>query len=254
MSPMSRTRGAVAVAGLSAALAHLLPVAVSLRPVRMSVLPALAGIGTPGHVALTFDDGPHPGSTPAYLRLLDQHRVRATFFVLGSKLAAHPGLGRDITAAGHEIALHGWTHRCLLRQGPAATYRDLARGGETITEVTGQRPRWFRAPYGVFTGASLGVAALLGLRPVLWTSWGVDWTSRATGSSVLAAVTRQLVGGGTVLLHDGDASAAPGAWRATVAALPGVLDLCRRRGLSVGPLCEHAVGATAPRRRPSRTP
>ncbi len=78
---------------------------------------------------------------------------------------------------------------------------------------------------------------------MLWTCWGYDWTQRATPGSVATTVLRSLTGGGTVLLHDSDVAAAPGSWRATLGALPWVLDQCRARGLAVGPLCEHGEPA-----------
>ena len=96
-----------------------------------------------------------------------------------------------------------------------------------------------RAPYGVFTGPALLAASRLGLEPVLWTCWGRDWTRRATPASVASTVIRGLSGGGTILLHDSDVAAAPGSWRATVGALPWVLDHCRAHGLAVGPLVDH---------------
>jgi peptidoglycan/xylan/chitin deacetylase (PgdA/CDA1 family) len=232
-----RLSTALALAGL----AHAAPSAAFLPGLRRRLLPGLAGIGAPGHVALTFDDGPDPRSTPLFLRTLNEHDVRATFFLLGSQVARSPGVARDIVAAGHEVALHGWNHRCLILRG-CSTYRSMARARDLITQVTGQQPRWFRAPYGVFSTASLLAARRLGLTPVLWTCWGFDWTARATGHSVFTTVTRDLQGGGTILLHDADIAASPEAWRSTLAALPLVLDECDRRGLHVGPLGDHIVG------------
>ena len=79
----------------------------------------------------------------------------------------------------------------------------------------------------------------LGLTPVLWTSWGEDWRAGATPAVVHDAVDRDLRGGGTVLLHDSDCTSATGSWRTTLAALPGILDTCQERGLTVGPLRDH---------------
>ena len=232
-----RLTTALAMAGL----VHAAPSAAFLPGLRRRLLPSLAGVGAPGHVALTFDDGPAPRSTPLFLRALNEHDVRATFFLLGSQVARSPGVARDIVAAGHEVALHGWNHRSLMLRG-WSTYSSMARACDLITRITGQRPRWFRAPYGVFSTASLLAARRLGLTPVLWTCWGFDWTARATGQSVFTTVTRDLQGGGTILLHDADIAASPEAWRSTLAALPLLLDECDRRGLRVGPLGDHAVG------------
>ncbi|WP_328610704.1 polysaccharide deacetylase family protein [Amycolatopsis sp. NBC_00345] len=227
------------MAAVAALAAYAGPAVLFLSPVRAAVAPGLAGLGDPGHVALTFDDGPHPRSTPHFLRLLADSGTRATFFVLGRELARTPDLGREIVAGGHEIAVHGWDHRCFLRRSPSALYDDLARTVELVTRITGARPRWLRAPYGAFTTASLFAARRLDLRPVLWTAWGFDWTSRATPFSVAATVHKGLRGGGTILLHDSDIAAAVGSWRSALGALPAILAGCRDRGLAVGPLCEH---------------
>ncbi|MFV2119021.1 polysaccharide deacetylase family protein, partial [Streptomyces sp. Act-28] len=81
-----------------------------------------------------------------------------------------------------------------------------------------------------------------GLRPVLWSAWGRDWTADASPVSVRAEVARGLRGGATVLLHDSDALCAPGSWRAALGALPGLVADCRARGLVVGRLADHGVG------------
>lgn len=235
-----RTAGAVGAGGLLAlGAAHVVPGALWLRRVRLRCWPALSGVGRPDHVALTFDDGPDPASTPRFLDLLAARGVRATFFLLGQMLTRAPGLGADIAAAGHELAVHGWAHRNLLLSGPRATRVDLARARDAVGEVTGQAPRLVRPPYGVITGGALLAAARLGLTPVLWTAWGRDWTAGATPQTVLATVLRDLRGGGTVLLHDSDCTSAPGSWRSALGALPGLLDACAEHGWRVGPLRDH---------------
>ena len=76
---------------------------------------------------------------------------------------------------------------------------------------------------------------------MLWTVWGRDWTAAATARSVVDTVEAGLRGGATVLFHDADHAAAPGAWRATVAALPQIADLVAARGLVLGPLRDHGL-------------
>jgi peptidoglycan/xylan/chitin deacetylase (PgdA/CDA1 family) len=232
---------AAALGATAVGAAHAAPALSALAPLRRRYLPGLAGIGDQGHVALTFDDGPDARSTPAFLAALDEQRVTATFFLLGRMLAQAPGLGRELVAAGHEIALHGWGHRCLVARGPRGTREDLARGYDLIGELTGAPPRWYRPPYGVLTTAAVSTAGRLGLTPVLWTAWGMDWTARATPASVLATVRRDLAGGGTVLLHDSDCTSAPGSWRATLGSLAPLIEGIRAAGLSVGPLRDHGL-------------
>jgi peptidoglycan/xylan/chitin deacetylase (PgdA/CDA1 family) len=230
------------LAGAAVALAaHALPAVTASRPIRQRIAPRLSGTGDPTRVALTIDDGPHPVATPRFLDVLDRHRVHATFFLLGQELVRHPQLGKEIVAAGHEIAVHGWEHRMLTLRGPRATRDDITRAREYIAEVTGVVPRWYRPPYGVLSTAAALTARRLGLTPVLWTSWGRDWETRATPDFVYETVTKDLRGGGTVLLHDSDCTSAPGSWAATLGALPRVLAECDHRGLKVGPLRSHQV-------------
>ncbi|MEV6310654.1 polysaccharide deacetylase family protein [Streptomyces sp. NPDC051840] len=234
---------AVAACALGAVAAwHIGPAATWLPPVRRALAPSLDGRGRADHVALTFDDGPDPASTPHFLRLLDAHGVRATFFLVGTSLTRHPELGRTLVAAGHEVAVHGWHHSRPWSPHPSRDLREVTRTAEAVRRVCGTDPQWYRPPYGILTGGRLAAARRAGLRPVLWSAWGHDWTGDADARSVGASVLKDLRAGATVLLHDADNWSAPGAWRATLEALPGLLAACRERGLSVGPLAEHGVG------------
>jgi peptidoglycan/xylan/chitin deacetylase (PgdA/CDA1 family) len=243
---MSRPTGATALLGVTsvAALAagvHAAPALTTFGPMRHRVLPRLSGIGRPDHIALTFDDGPDEASTPQFLDVLAAADVRATFFVLGEMLERAPELGRRMVEAGHELAVHGWTHRNLLLRGPVATRRELRRTIALIEDVTGTSPRFYRPPYGVLSSGALAAARATGLQPVLWTGWGEDWSASATPSSVLRTLEPDLSGGATLLLHDSDCTSAPQAWRSALGALPPLLERCRAAGWTVGPLAEHGL-------------
>jgi peptidoglycan/xylan/chitin deacetylase (PgdA/CDA1 family) len=230
----------MALTGL-ALLLHAGPAATWLPAVRRG-LPGLAGLGDAGHVALTFDDGPDPVSTPRFLDELDRLGCRATFFVLGEMLERHPELGRRIAAEGHEVAVHGWCHVNALLTRPGRVAGELGRAAALVTEVTGERPVWYRPPYGVLSAEALAAARARGLRTVLWTRWGKDWTASATRASVLATMLPGVRGGATLLLHDSDRTSAPGSWRSGLGALPEVVARCRSLGLRVGPLRDHGLG------------
>ncbi|MFI2643868.1 polysaccharide deacetylase family protein [Streptomyces sp. NPDC018610] len=234
------------------AAAHIVPAATWLPRFRSACLPRLAGLGRPGHVALTFDDGPDPESTPRFLDELDRLGVRATFFVLGEAVVRHPELTRDIAGRGHELGVHGWTHSRPWLPAPGRDLRETALTVRVVQDVTGRRPVWYRPPYGILTAGRWAAARRLGLRPVLWTAWGRDWTAEATPASVRATVGADLRGGGTVLLHDCDRASAPGCWRSALGALPGLVTACRDAGREVGPLTEHGVGNDRPARHDTR--
>jgi peptidoglycan/xylan/chitin deacetylase (PgdA/CDA1 family) len=192
-------------------------------------------------VALTFDDGPDPASTPAFLDALDDLGWTATFFMLGSMVRRAPELAAQVVAAGHEVAVHGDQHRSHLWRSPRDVATDLQRATTAIVEATGHRPVWFRPPYGVLSAGSLVAARRLGLRTVLWTAWGRDWRAAATPATVVADVGRHLGPGGTVLLHDSDCTSAPGAWRSALGALPALAERFAALGLEPGPLSEHCI-------------
>ncbi|MFG3054841.1 polysaccharide deacetylase family protein [Kitasatospora sp. NPDC048239] len=237
-----RATGWAATAGAAVQLLHLAPAAVRLDLVRHTVARRTAGYGSaPHHVALTFDDGPDPRSTPSVLDALDALGVRATFFLLGDMLERSPALGRELVDRGHEVAVHGWRHREQWYPAPARDLRELRRTAEAVTELCGARPLWYRPPYGVLTAGLAHAAHRLGLRTVLWTAWGRDWTADASPDSVLATARPGLTAGGTLLLHDSDCTSAPDSWRSTLGALPLITAHCRDRGLVLGPLHEHDV-------------
>jgi peptidoglycan/xylan/chitin deacetylase (PgdA/CDA1 family) len=225
------------------AAAHAAPALTGIAPLRRAVWPALSGKGWPDHVALTFDDGPDPASTPQFLDLLARRKVKATFFLLGQMLIGAPDVARRIVDEGHEVAIHGWTHRNHLRVPPQQVHDELERTAGLIRDVTGTTPTYHRPPYGVMTAGDVAAGRRLALTPVLWTTWGRDWEARATPERVLRTLTPQLRGGGTVLLHDSDCTSAPGSWRNTLGALDGLIDLVEDAGHTMGPLREHGLAA-----------
>lgn len=200
--------------------------------------PELSGISRVPHVALTFDDGPDRSSTPAFLRLLDDLGVTATFFVLGAHLGDRSML-RETAAAGHEIGIHGWDHRPVSFHSPTGLRDGLLRTRDLVEDELGAPVVWYRPPYGVLTPAASWAARRAGLHTVLWSAWGRDWERRATPASVVALVTRQIGPGGTVLLHDSDRTSAPGSWRTTLRATKALVPGWLACGWQVGALEQH---------------
>ncbi|MEP6527962.1 MAG: polysaccharide deacetylase family protein [Nocardioidaceae bacterium] len=227
-----------------------LPALTSFAPARRALLPTLSGIGGTGQIALTYDDGPDPASTPLFLELLGRSNVRATFFLLGEYVAPNAKLVKEMDAQGHELAVHGWDHRCLAAKLPGKLARELARTKQLIEDLTGKPVLWYRPPYGVMTTEGILAARRSSLRTMLWSSWGRDWSARATPTSVVGRANSVLRPGGTLLLHDTDRTSAPGSWRNSLAASATLLAHWAQQGTVVGPLREHpliAVPLYAPR-------
>jgi peptidoglycan/xylan/chitin deacetylase (PgdA/CDA1 family) len=210
-APFAIAAGAAAAWSLPAPAAHIPRLAHALGIATTLVLPG---------PHLTFDDGPHPDATPRVLELLREYDTTATFFLVGEQVRRTGGLRDEIEAAGHEIALHGDTHRGLLRLTPGALRADLDRGEETVRPTVDLH----RAPYGAYSLPALYEVMGRGFNPLLWSRWGRDWRADATAQQVARDVTRDLTARDVLLLHDADDYSAPGSWRATVAALPAVLE------------------------------
>jgi len=218
----ARTAGALGLVGTAAvwsapAIAPLAPPVGRAFRIRMR-------LARHSGVALTFDDGPHREGTPAVLAELERLGVKATFFLLGEQAERFPGLAAEIAAAGHEIAVHGYRHRFLLRRSPRAIERDLDRARVVIEGATDRSPVCYRPPYGVFSLPSLVLVRRQGWQPVLWSRWGCDWRARETPASIARRATADLSAGDVVLLHDADHYSAPGSWRRTVEALPAIVE------------------------------
>lgn len=213
---------ALGFGGAAAATATTLLVIASSRPELQAFGPAIVRARDPGAVALTFDDGPHPESTPLILEALATAGARATFFVLADRVEAAPALLRAIVEAGHEVGLHGRRHHpWLTTWSPARGAADL-REALGVLAAHGVVTRWFRPPFGAVSPRLHAAAEAAGLR--------VAWCSVRTGDGVampeakLLARCAAAVGTDIVLLHEG-----PG--RPAARLLPRILAEWDQRGI-----------------------
>jgi peptidoglycan-N-acetylglucosamine deacetylase len=186
-------------------------------------------------VALTFDDGPAI-ETERILDILAEHRLHATFFMIGKHVEQLPNIARRVAAERHEIGNHSYSHCLYLFQGFRKTQRQLQRAQAAISSVTGFRPRFARPPFGIRTRSYFAVARSLGLRTVQWDVAGFDWKNRGA-ERVAFDVLRCVQAGSIILLHDGDSAGRQDRMQ-TVAALPLIIDGLQSRGLQIVPLAE----------------
>lgn len=157
---------------------------------------------TPGRkaIALTFDDGPCPG-TVGILDLLARHNVRATFFQVGENVAAHPAIAREVLAAGHELGNHSQTHPNFALKSPSFIEDEFTRAQEAIAGVTGRNPTLLRAPFGVRWFGFRDMQQKLGLRGVMWSIIGRDW--RLPAEDIATRILSRVQDGDIICLHDG---------------------------------------------------
>jgi len=158
------------------------------------------GAATRRAIALTFDDGPSE-STPRLLEILARRGVRATFFQCGVNVRRLPAVAREVRAASHEIGNHTDSHPRLDFKSPGFIDRELSAAQQAIESVTGERPGFFRPPYGVRWFGLRGVQQRLGLMGVMWTTIGVDW--ERPEKSVVKRLLRGARNGAIFCLHDG---------------------------------------------------
>ena len=150
-------------------------------------------------LALTIDDGPHPAVTPELLRVLRDHEVSATFFVLGRNAQAHPALLDSIRAGGHEIGNHFFTDRPTVTLSEREMRDELSRTDALLG--LGDSPRWCRPGSGWITPGLVRRIESAGYRTCLGTAPPLDvYLSASRTEAYLLANVRP---GAILVLHDG---------------------------------------------------
>lgn len=148
--------------------------------------------------ALTFDDGPHPESTPHLLDVLERHQAHATFFMIGEAAQRHPNLVQRVAQAGHAIGNHSWDHPSF----PLISGRERRaqlRACEKAIAPYGQR--LFRPPYGHQSVASRLDALWLRYKVITWSMSASDWLDH-DANWMADRLANQLKPGSVILLHD----------------------------------------------------
>ncbi|MHA4949201.1 bifunctional polysaccharide deacetylase/glycosyltransferase family 2 protein [Micromonospora sp. SD19] len=182
-------------------------------------------------IALTFDDGPDPVWTPEVLRVLDAHQVTGTFFVLGSQVARHPDMARNLVAGGHELGVHTFTHPDLTELSGWRQELEYAQTQLALAAVTGVRTSLVRFPYSSHADAIdnqdwpvLIAAGDLGYLTVLNDTDSQDWALPGV-DKIVENATPDGDSGAITLWHDAGGDRAQ-----TVAALDRFIPMMKQRG------------------------
>jgi peptidoglycan/xylan/chitin deacetylase (PgdA/CDA1 family) len=154
------------------------------------------------YIALTFDDGPSKTTTPRLLDLLAKRGVKVTFFVQGVNAHEFPEIIKREVAEGHEIGNHSWDHPNLAKMSESAVRSQLERTQDVIFQITGQKPKVFRPPFGSFSEKQRKWAnEQFGFKIILWEVDPLDW--KRPGSAVVAQrILTNTKAGYIVLAHD----------------------------------------------------
>ncbi len=193
-------------------------------------------------IALTFDDGPDPRWTPQVLAVLRRHHVHATFFVVGTEVAAHPALVRQILADGNEVGIHTFTHADLAAIPGWQRSLELREAQLALAGATGRTSSLLRPPYSSVNDAlddrdwdAVKAARAHGYLTVLTTQDSQDWQRPGIGA-IVANSTPHGAAGQILLMHDGGGDRSQ-----TVAALDRLLPRLSARGYTFATVSD-AVG------------
>jgi peptidoglycan/xylan/chitin deacetylase (PgdA/CDA1 family) len=183
-------------------------------------------------VALTFDDGPTPGSTERILDVLGEAGVKAAFFVVGRNVERSPRLLERIDAEGHVVGNHTWDHSHYgIFRRDEYWRRQVDRTDRVIVEVIGKPPAMFRPPMGIKTWHVTGAARRAGHAVVTWNRRALDGVS-TDAAQIVARLAPRATPGDVLLLHDGVEPNTPRRdTRATEAAVAPLVARLREKGL-----------------------
>ncbi len=194
-------------------------------------------------VALTFDDGPWPETTPRILRVLRRFHAPATFFVIGYLAASYPQLVALERRDGMVVGNHSYNHPQVPPFGelpPQLIKDEIALAAQTLARV-GIHPHLFRPPGGSYSSALITTARALDERVVLWSVDPSDWSAGVTPRQIVGRVLAAVRPGSIVILHDGG-----GDRTATIRALPAIIKGIRKRGLRLVALTDSASDGVTP--------
>lgn len=197
----------------------------TVSPKKTPIFSGNSGAGK--KVAITFDDGPVPGYTAEYLRVLNEHQVPATFFMVGTQVKKYPQLAQKIADMGFTLGSHSYRHSRLTLKSPDIIQEDFRKTEELFASLGGVQ--FFRPPYGDYNDLVTNTAQSFGLTSIGWNIDPRDWDSDDSNQIANHVITH-VKDGAIILLHEGKPS--------TLAALPKIFSGLAEMGYQVVPLEE----------------
>ena len=177
------------------------------------------------HIALTFDDGPHPVITPQILDILDKYQVKATFFLVANQAQKFPDLVHLITSKGHDIGNHSLSHQYYTQLSRKELVYDFEKSQQVLKQIVGYYPLFLRPPYGKVDERVKKIAKQYFFEIALWDNDSRDWEASLTVKEIVDNVLIPLRSRNIILMHSNQ--------EITLRALPNILDGIQSRSLKL---------------------
>ncbi|MER2081481.1 MAG: polysaccharide deacetylase family protein [Ruminococcus sp.] len=175
-------------------------------------------------VAISFDAAWGNEETGQLLDILDEHDVKATFFLVGDWVDKYPDDVKNIAAHGHDIGNHSDTHPHLPQLSTENATSEIQRCNEKIEALTGSAPTLFRPPYGDYNNSVVSAVKSLGMYCVQWDVDSLDWKDPSP-EQLCQNVLGKVRDGSIVLMHNGAKN--------TPAALPSIIEGIQNKGYEI---------------------
>ncbi|WP_106767561.1 polysaccharide deacetylase family protein [Paenibacillus faecalis] len=188
----------------------------------------LNGPSDTNEVALTFDDAPDDVFTPKILDVLKQEGVKATFFLVGNRIEAHPDVMKRIVQEGHAVGNHSYSHADLIKLNDAEFRDQIQKTDNLIRQYTGYTPNMVRPPYGDVNEEQIKWIASQDKKVINWNVDSLDWKG-LSAEEVQTNILSDVRPGSIILQHSGGGEGED--LTGTVEALPKIINAFRKEGL-----------------------
>jgi peptidoglycan/xylan/chitin deacetylase (PgdA/CDA1 family) len=154
------------------------------------------------NIVLSFDDGPHFKNTPILLDILKKYDIKATFFLIGKNAKDHASITKRIAVEGHQIGNHSYHHRNTFSiQKNKLIANEINISNNIIKEITGQKPIYFRPPFGVTNPRVAAAIQATGMTSVGWNVRSYDTVAKDE-KKLLQSIIKKTRSGSIILLHE----------------------------------------------------
>ena len=180
-------------------------------------------------IAISFDCAWGTDYTEKLLSIMQDEKVRCTFFMVEFWTKKYPEMVKKISDFGHEIGTHSATHPYMSKLNQNDIIKELSSSSTAITEITGKKVEVFRPPYGDYDDLLIETAENLGLFTIQWDVDSLDWKN-LSANEITSRVVKKVKNGSIVLFHNQGIH--------TAEALPQIIKELKKRGYVFVPIGE----------------